>query len=129
MQLLCTGFPRSRICAWEFQILDRKNGNKKNGQMLYPYFTKKKRTLQIFRYELLIQNNNLSITNKYKLYVHTYKLNKTSARIIDNCFFFRANTTRGKMCEHHFFCAILASNVRMFAHFVRIWEPLVLNRK
>ena len=29
------------------------------------------------------------------------------------------------MCEHNFFCcAILDSNVRMFAHFVRIWESL-----
>ena len=77
----------------------------------------KKRTIQIFTYELLIQNNNLSITNKYKLYVHTYKLNKTSARFIDNCFFFRANTTWGKMCEHHFFLCdfgLKCSHVRTF---------------
>ena len=67
MENFCAGFPRSRICAWEFQILDRKNGNKKNGQMFFfQNKTKKKRTIQIFIYELLIQNNNLNITNKYK---------------------------------------------------------------
>ena len=33
----------SRICAWEFQILDRKNGNKKNGQMLFSKQNKKEK--------------------------------------------------------------------------------------
>ena len=124
---------RCNFCALVFHAPEFAHGSFKfwTGKMetkrmdrccIHTFKTKQKRTIQIFTYELFIQNNNLNIKK-----ININKLNKTSARIIDNFFFFffvRANTTWGKMCEHHFFCAILASNVRMFAHFVRIWEPL-----
>jgi len=58
----------------------------------------KKRTIQIFTYEFFIQNNNLNIKK-----ININKLNKTSARIIDNFSLFVQTQFGGKCANIIFF--------------------------
>ena len=63
MQLLCTGFPLQNLRMGVSNFGQEKWKQKERTDVV---LKEKKRTIQIFTYELLIQNNNLSITNKYK---------------------------------------------------------------